>query len=152
PDGQMLVSSSGDQTIKLWDVQTGECLNTLSAEKPYAGMNITGARGLSEAQQAALRSLGAVEGDAPDDNELSIDHGTLRRAPIHQEQYSSSPHNLPAQLTSFIGRDQEIATIRHVLESARLVTLTGAGGCGKTRLALQVAAAFADDYADGVCL
>ena len=62
PDGQLLVSSSGDETIKLWDVHTGACVNTLAAEKPYAGMNITGARGLSGAQQAALRTLGAVDG------------------------------------------------------------------------------------------
>jgi predicted ATPase/class 3 adenylate cyclase len=48
--------------------------------------------------------------------------------------------NLPAQLTSFLGRDQEMAEVGALLEQARLVTLTGAGGAGKTRLALQVAA------------
>src|SRR5262245_9400080 len=47
-------------------------------------------------------------------------------------------HNLPAQLTSFIGRRREIEEIRRQLSSTRLLTLTGAGGCGKTRLALQV--------------
>jgi class 3 adenylate cyclase len=48
------------------------------------------------------------------------------------------PNNLPAQLASFIGRDQERADVRALVESARLVTLTGAGGAGKTRLSLQV--------------
>jgi len=48
-------------------------------------------------------------------------------------------HNLPQQLTSFIGREKEIAELKDLLGTARLLTLTGAGGCGKTRLALQVA-------------
>ena len=49
-------------------------------------------------------------------------------------------NNLPAQLSTFIGRDREVAEVRALVESSRLVTLTGAGGCGKTRLGLQVAA------------
>jgi predicted ATPase/DNA-binding CsgD family transcriptional regulator len=48
-------------------------------------------------------------------------------------------HNLPTQLSSFIGREREIEQVKHLLSGSRLVTLTGAGGCGKTRLALQVA-------------
>ena len=61
-------------------------------------------------------------------------------------------HNLPAQLTSFVGRQREIEEIRPLLGSTRLLTLTGAGGCGKTRLALQVAAELIDDFRDGVWL
>lgn len=57
--------------------------------------------------------------------------------------------NLPVQLTSFVGREAEIAAVRHLLAARRLVTLAGAGGCGKTRLALQVAASVADQYPDG---
>ena len=49
------------------------------------------------------------------------------------------PNNLPVQLSSFIGRQGELAEVRRLLASSRLVTLTGAGGCGKTRLAIQVA-------------
>jgi len=62
------------------------------------------------------------------------------------------PNNLPAQLSAFIGRDQEVAEVRALVESARLVTLTGAGGCGKTRLGLQVAAELLDGCGDGVWL
>ena len=59
------------------------------------------------------------------------------------------PNNLPLQLTSFVGRATELDELRRVLESWRLVTLTGSGGCGKTRLALQVAAELVDQCADG---
>ena len=59
------------------------------------------------------------------------------------------PNNLPIQLTSFIGREREIAEVKRLLGAARLVTLTGAGGAGKTRLALQVAADVLDGYRDG---
>jgi len=61
-------------------------------------------------------------------------------------------HNLPAQLTSFIGRDAEVIALRQALTTTRLLTLTGAGGSGKTRLALAVAHAIADAYHDGVWL
>ena len=57
---------------------------------------------------------------------------------------------LPMQLTSFVGRQAEIKGIREALADNRLVTLTGAGGAGKTRLAVEVATAIATDYADGV--
>jgi predicted ATPase/class 3 adenylate cyclase len=63
-----------------------------------------------------------------------------------------SPHNLPEQLTSFIGREKEVAEIKKLLDSARLVTLTGSGGTGKTRLGVQVAAEQIGRFQDGVWL
>ncbi|MBV9867246.1 MAG: adenylate/guanylate cyclase domain-containing protein [Abitibacteriaceae bacterium] len=65
---------------------------------------------------------------------------------------SRRPHNLPVQLTSFIGRESAIQEVKHLLSSIRLLTLTGAGGCGKTRLSLQVGAEVLEDYDDGVWL
>ncbi len=62
------------------------------------------------------------------------------------------PNNLPRQLTSFIGREKEMGEVKRLLSNAHLVTLTGAGGAGKTRLALQVAAAVAEAYPGGVWL
>jgi predicted ATPase len=59
-------------------------------------------------------------------------------------------HNLPIQLTSFIGREKVIAEIKQALEGHHLVTLTGSGGAGKTRLSLQVAADLLDQFPDGV--
>jgi predicted ATPase len=58
---------------------------------------------------------------------------------------------LPVAFTSFIGRESELAAIRTMLESRRLLTLTGPGGCGKTRLALQTAQNLLDAFPDGVC-
>src|SRR5215468_8613096 len=61
-------------------------------------------------------------------------------------------HNLPASLTSFVGREHELVDVQARLTGARLLTLTGVGGCGKTRLAIEVARAGVDRYADGVWL
>ena len=55
-------------------------------------------------------------------------------------------HNLPVPLTNFIGRDRELAELRRLVASTRLLTLTGAGGCGKTRLALELAANVLDVF------
>ena len=62
------------------------------------------------------------------------------------------PNNLPTQLTSFVGREREIAEVRALLSTVRLLTLVGSGGAGKTRLSLQVAAGLVDRYPDGVWL
>jgi len=59
--------------------------------------------------------------------------------------------NLPIALTSFVGRECELGELREALNDTRLLTLTGPGGCGKTRLALQVASGHADRFAGGTC-
>jgi class 3 adenylate cyclase len=58
--------------------------------------------------------------------------------------------NLPVQLTSFVGRDEQLTQLRQLMAQNRLVSLTGAGGVGKTRLAIQVAAQMAAEFGDGV--
>src|SRR5258705_12224774 len=65
---------------------------------------------------------------------------------------SRAKHNLPYQLTSFVGREQEIAQLEELVKVNRLVTLTGAGGAGKTRLALEVAARAVATFPDGAWL
>jgi len=65
---------------------------------------------------------------------------------------SAAKHNLPMQLTSFVGRERQIDAIRALLKDKRLITLIGAGGSGKTRLSQQIAAEVIEDFADGVWL
>jgi predicted ATPase len=65
---------------------------------------------------------------------------------------SGSRHTLPYQLTSFVGREQEIAQLEELVTANRVVTLTGAGGAGKTRLAIEVASRLVGTFADGVWL
>lgn len=60
------------------------------------------------------------------------------------------PNNLPVQLTSFIGREAEMKQVKDLIRQAHLLTLTGPGGGGKTRLALQIAADIIDDFSNGI--
>jgi predicted ATPase/DNA-binding SARP family transcriptional activator len=84
-------------------------------------------------------------------DELPAREGSNRSIPpsIHAK---AAPGNLPVQATSFLGRDRDLARAGGILSSARLVTLTGPGGIGKTRLALQLAAKMHDNYPDGTWL
>src|ERR687890_2855958 len=60
------------------------------------------------------------------------------------------PHNLPLELSSFVGREKELAEVKRLLKDNRFLTLTGSGGCGKTRLALAAAAELVEGFEDGV--
>ncbi|MDX2255776.1 MAG: NB-ARC domain-containing protein [Pseudanabaenaceae cyanobacterium bins.39] len=61
PTGQFIISGSRDETLKLWEVHTGKCLRSFREPRPYEGLNITEATGLTSAQRSKLLSLGAIE-------------------------------------------------------------------------------------------
>lgn len=77
--------------------------------------------------------------------DLTVDFPPLRTQEVR-------PNNLPRQLTSFVGREREMVRVKDLLSSTCLLTLTGSGGCGKTRLALQLAGSVVEEYPDGVWL
>ncbi len=108
----------------------------LSTVKWYV-QQVYGKLGVNNKQRAILRAgeLGLLETHSP-------------VAYVH----FSPKHNLPSQLTSFIGREKDIERIQYRLARHRLVTLIGVGGIGKTRLSQQVASQLMDHYADGVWL
>jgi predicted ATPase/class 3 adenylate cyclase len=82
--------------------------------------------------------------------QLKADGLPLHFPPLKTLDYS--PHNLPEQLTSFIGREKEISDTKNLLHSVRLVTLTGSGGTGKTRLSQEVGAQELINFPNGVWL
>lgn len=73
-------------------------------------------------------------------------------APLPARSRATARHNLPVEVTSFVGRERELADVKERLAASHLLTLTGSGGCGKTRLALRVAAEVLDAYPDGIWL
>jgi predicted ATPase/class 3 adenylate cyclase len=98
-----------------------------------------------------LRDLGAhrlKDFDEPQHiHQLMIDGLPSDFPPIRSLEI---PTNLPVRLTSFVGRERELASVTQILESARLVTLTGPGGTGKTRLSLEAASGIRERFPDGV--
>jgi predicted ATPase/DNA-binding CsgD family transcriptional regulator len=93
-----------------------------------------------------LRDLGRPE------HVYALAHPDLPEATHPLRSLDALPNNLPGQLTSFVGRGMELSEIRSALVETRLLTLVGAGGGGKTRLALQAAADEVDEFSGGVWL
>jgi predicted ATPase/class 3 adenylate cyclase len=103
---------------------------------------------------AELRDLGShrLRDLTVPEHVFQVEHPALPASfpPLRSPEGESA--RLPVPLTSFIDREREQAELRDLLAHRRLVTLTGAGGCGKTRLAFQVAAALVERYPDGIRL
>jgi predicted ATPase/Tfp pilus assembly protein PilF len=99
-------------------------------------------------EQATLQDKLAAIGLAQDDYERFCEYREHERELPRSPQASAS--NLPLQPSSFVGRESEVAQVRRLLGQTRLLTLVGAGGSGKTRLSLRVAAELLEAYPDGV--
>src|ERR687898_668802 len=109
----------------MWEVEKEEVM-----APPDAGEN-----GITPEQPQNPRRLRAVE------------PAEAERAPRSPERPS---HNLPSELSSFVGREKELTEVKRLLENNRLLTLTGSGGCGKTRLASAAASELVERFEDGV--
>jgi predicted ATPase/class 3 adenylate cyclase len=103
-------------------------------------------------QSITLRELGPVRlrDLAAPERLYQLEHASLRHDFPALRSLERTPNNLPQHATSFVGREREQDEVAKALKRARLLTLVGVGGIGKTRLALQVAANLLDDYPDGV--
>ncbi len=103
---------------------------------------------------AALRDLGThrLRDLAREEAIYQLQHPDLPHVEAPLRSLQAFRHNLPVQLTSFIGREAEMAEVKGLLARTRLLTLAGSGGTGKTRLMLQVAADVVDAYENGVWL
>ena len=101
---------------------------------------------------AALQDLGTVRlrGLESPERVFQLVHPRLRQDFPSLRSLEATPNNLPQQLSSFVGRERELAEIGKLLGSTRLLTLTGTGGLGKTRLTLHIAADLLDTFPDGV--
>jgi predicted ATPase/class 3 adenylate cyclase len=101
---------------------------------------------------ASLRALGThrLKDLGQPEQVFQLVHPELRADFPALKSLDAHPHNLPVQLSSFIGRDAELAELAELLDQHRLLSLLGPGGIGKTRLALQAAAQQSEGFADGV--
>jgi predicted ATPase/class 3 adenylate cyclase len=125
--GQVLVSESAAVLVRDW-LPPGTALRDLGVHR---------LKDLGRPEQVFQLSVAGLRGEFP---------------PLRSLGNPVLANNLPAQLATFIGRERELAQVRALVGSCRLVTLTGAGGSGKTRLSLQVAADLLDGSGDGVWL
>jgi predicted ATPase/class 3 adenylate cyclase len=102
-------------------------------------------------QGVTLRDLGNVrlKDLSEPEHVWQLEHPELRRDFPALRSLESAPNNLPQQITTFVGREREIAEAKQLLAQSRLVTLLGMGGLGKTRLSLQIAADELDACPDG---
>ncbi len=103
---------------------------------------------------AALDDLGehGLRDLARPERVFQVTHPSLPREFSRLRSLDAFPGNLPAQVTSFVGREADLTAVANALGAARLVTLTGVGGVGKTRLALQAAAEVLPRFPDGAWL
>ena len=83
--------------------------------------------------------------------EITGDYTEIHLEELLERQTGAFPINLPGGLTDFVGREEEIKQLKQLFSENRLINLHGAGGMGKTRLALQAAAEYADQFVDGTC-
>jgi predicted ATPase len=153
-DGEYLVQPIGRGTALLAAGHPGQILVSAAAARLLAGDVLPGDRPLAVAPGAALRSLGAprLRDLRPPEPVYQVVAPNLPAAFPPLRTLDSYLTNLPIVTTSFVGREFEVAALRDELRNpnVHLLTLTGPGGAGKTRVALQVAGELLEAFPDGV--
>ena len=126
-------AAHGGQVI-VSDATRGLVEHTLPEGASLRDLGLHHLRGLTDPERLHQLVVAGLESDFPPPRTLD-----------------ARPSNLPPQLTSFVGREEEITEVERLLGQTRLLTLTGPGGSGKSRLALRVAADLLSQYRDGSC-
>lgn len=131
--------------IEPWDERTHRQVMRLLAS--------SGQRGAALAQFSACQRVLKTElGVAPEEETLALYQDICSRT--RNLKYPVLHNNLPASLTTFVGRNAELSEIQSLLhgENCRLLTIMGLGGCGKTRLAIEAGRSLLPFFEHGVCL
>jgi len=167
---EILTELAGLYEARVEHESAAEALRRVVAEEPtdeeaHASLMrlyaISDRQGDALAQYERLREVLSRQLDAEpaaETRRLREDIAAGRLQPVRptvstlEETCGVGSHNLPASLTSFVGRERELSEVKRMLAMTRLLTLTGPGGSGKTRLALEVAADLIGVYPDGVWL
>jgi hypothetical protein len=111
-----------------------------------AGDRMPNGASLTDLGMHRLKDLGRPE------HVFELRHPDLPPSTAPLRSLDNLPNNLPVQLTSFVGRGVEISALRDLMPTTRLLSVNGAGGCGKTRIAVQLAAEVLDRYPGGAWL
>jgi non-specific serine/threonine protein kinase len=130
---------------------------TQEALAERAGLSVHGIQKLERGvtrpyRDTVERLIAALVLSVDDQAALREAAGVATRSPRTPAPAKVARHNLPVPVTSLIGRERELGEVARLLVGARLLTLTGVGGCGKTRFALEVAGTVVEQYPDGVWL
>lgn len=142
--GDSLVGLDINRAARIAAVANGGQIVASDATRALAGSSLPDGVTLRDLGLHRLRDLSQPE------RLVQVDADGLDRDFPPLRSLDARPNNLPTQLTTFVGRERELKEATELLGSTRLLTLTGPGGTGKTRLSLQVAAATAERFPDGV--
>ncbi len=146
--GGLLRQLRADARLTQEELAEAAGLSPRSVSDLERGINRTARKDTALLLAGALGLAGPVRGLF-----VAAARGRIPAAEVQAALGGEAPqNNLPTQLSTFIGREKEVAEVRALAGSSRLVTLTGAGGAGKTRLGLRVAAELLDGSGDGVWL
>ncbi|MDX1468143.1 MAG: adenylate/guanylate cyclase domain-containing protein [Acidimicrobiia bacterium] len=135
-----------NRAARLMSVGNGGQILVSTATSQLAQDTLPPAASLNDLGEHRLKDLSRPE------RVYQLLHDSITRDDRPLRSLDAFPHNLPIQLTSFVGREQEVTEVTKLLGGARMVTLAGVGGAGKTRLAIQTGAEVLSNYEDGVWL